>query len=102
VLTGVKHQQPDSALKCSGNRLTHCLGRLLNNAQYRGDRIGHSGSISDRGQLEHPYPSTNSLATWVATSNASRVLPTPPTPVNVTSRRERTAASTSDTSVSRP
>ena len=48
-------------------------------------------------------PSTNSSANCVATSIASRVLPTPPTPVNVTNRCERSAACRSrQTSASRP
>ena len=47
-------------------------------------------------------PSGNSSPSRPATSNARRVLPTPPTPVNVTNRCVRTAACTSTTSDSRP
>ncbi len=47
-------------------------------------------------------PSGNSSARRAATSNARRVLPTPPTPVNVTNRCACSAACTSATSDSRP
>ena len=47
-------------------------------------------------------PSENSSASRIATSNARRVLPTPPTPVSVTNRWALTAACSSATSDSRP
>ena len=47
-------------------------------------------------------PSGNSSARLAATSNARRVLPTPPTPVRVTNLCDLTAASISATSDSRP
>ena len=47
-------------------------------------------------------PSGNSSARTPATSSANRVLPTPPTPANVTSRCDRIADATSSTSSSRP
>ena len=47
-------------------------------------------------------PSGDSAASCAPTSSARRVLPTPPTPVNVTSRRDCTAAAISVTSASRP
>ena len=47
-------------------------------------------------------PSGNSSASREPTSRARRVLPTPPTPVNVTNRCALTAASISPTSDSRP
>ena len=50
-----------------------------------------AGSATAANSKTHT-PSRNSSANRAATSNASRVLPTPPTPVNVTSRCDRTAA----------
>ena len=47
-------------------------------------------------------PSGNSPATSPPTSSASRVLPTPPTPLSVTNRRDRTSSATSSTTSSRP
>jgi len=47
-------------------------------------------------------PSTNRGATSAATCIASRVLPTPPTPVTVTRRVSRSAATSEATSSSRP
>ena len=47
-------------------------------------------------------PSGNSPATSAPTSSASRVLPTPPTPLSVTSRFDRTSSATSATRSSRP
>ena len=47
-------------------------------------------------------PSGNSSASSAATSRASRVFPTPPTPLRVTSGRERTSEATSDRTRERP
>ena len=60
-----------------------------------------AGSVTAANSKNHT-PSGNSSANRAATSIASRVLPTPPTPVNVTNRRVRTADCSSPTSDSRP
>ena len=60
-----------------------------------------AGSVTAASSKSHT-PSGNSSASCEATSIARRVLPTPPTPVNVTSLRERTAVAISATSASRP
>ncbi len=60
-----------------------------------------AGSAIDASSTSHT-PSTNSPATSAPTSSASRVLPTPPTPVSVTSRCERVRSATSATVCSRP
>ena len=57
-----------------------------------------AGSPTDASSTIHT-PSGNSPATSAPTSSASRVLPTPPTPVSVTSRFDRTSSATSATSV---
>ena len=60
-----------------------------------------AGSPTDASSTIHT-PSGNSPATSAPTSSASRVLPTPPTPVSVTSRFDRTSSATSATICSRP
>ena len=87
VFAVVEHQQPHPALQGGGHALGHAPAGLLGDAQHRGHRVGHRSRIGDRGQLEKPYarPGIRRPAA-PATSSASRVLPTPPTPVNVTSR----------------
>ena len=60
-----------------------------------------AGSPIDASSTNHT-PSTNSPASSAPTSSASRVLPTPPTPVSVTSRFERVRSATSATTCSRP
>ena len=57
-----------------------------------------AGSPTDASSTIHT-PSGNSPATSAPTSSASRVLPTPPTPLSVTSRFDRTSSATSATSV---
>ena len=83
-------------------RLADTLSRLLGNAQHRRHRIGHRRRIGDRGQLEKPDPVGKFIGQPRRDLHASRVLPTPPTPVNVTSRCALTAACTSSSSDSRP
>src|SRR6516165_983467 len=63
-----------------------------------GTAAGSATAASSKNQT----PSGNSSTRRAATSNASRVLPTPPTPVNVTNRRAFTTACTSSSSDSRP
>ena len=63
-----------------------------------GTAAGSATAASSKNQT----PSGNSSARRAATSKARRVLPTPPTPVSVTSRWVRSAACTSATSDSRP
>ena len=60
-----------------------------------------AGSPIDASSTIHT-PSVNSPATSAPTSRARRVLPTPPTPVRVTSRLDRTSSATSATTFSRP
>ena len=47
-------------------------------------------------------PSANRGATWAAARNPSRVLPTPPAPVSVTTRARPSAATVCSSSRSRP
>ena len=55
------------------------------------------GSPTGASSTSHT-PSGNSSAISAPTSRASRVLPTPPTPLNVTSRFDRTRSATSTSS----
>ena len=59
------------------------------------------GSPTEASSITHT-PSGKSARADAATARASRVLPTPPTPVNVTSRCSRSAARTCAISWSRP
>ena len=85
VLAVVENQQPDPALQRGGHRLTHGLTRLLGDAQHRRHRIGHRRRIGDGRQFEKPNP-VGKFIGQARRSTARRVLPTPPTPVNVTNR----------------
>ena len=60
-----------------------------------------AGSPTGANSMTHT-PSGKSLRSRAATSNASRVLPTPPTPVSVTIRCAFSSASSSANSASRP
>jgi DNA-binding NarL/FixJ family response regulator len=60
-----------------------------------------SGSLTAASSATHT-PSANRAAVLRATSPASRVLPTPPGPVTVTSRRSASKPETSSTAVTRP
>ena len=60
-----------------------------------------AGSPTDASSTIHT-PSGNSPASSAPASSASRVLPTPPTPLSVTSRFDRTSSATSSTTASRP
>jgi len=42
------------ALQRGGHQLSHCLARLLGDAQHRRDRVGYRRRIGDRSQLEKP------------------------------------------------
>ncbi len=61
----------------------------------------HRRSLARQRDCRAQTPSGNSAVSCPATSIARRVLPTPPTPVNVTNRCARRTASTSVTSDSR-
>ena len=86
VLAVVEHQQPRPALQAAATDSLTALARLLGDAQHRGHRVGHCRRIGDRGQLENPYTVGKFIGQPRRDLHASRVLPTPPTPVNVTSR----------------
>ncbi len=86
VFAVVEHQQPHPALQGGGHALGYALAGLLGDAQHRGHRVGHRRRIGDRGQFEKPDAVGKFIASRAATSSASRVLPTPPTPVSVTNR----------------
>ena len=64
---------------------------------------GTASGRADRGELDQPH-AVGELARRprLPTSRASRVLPTPPTPLRVTTWWERSRAATSDSSRSRP
>ena len=74
--------------KRGGHRLAHGLARLLGDAQHRSHRVGHRRRIGDGGQFEKPDAVRKFVGQSRRDFGASRVLPTPPTPVNVTSRCE--------------
>ena len=98
VLAIVEDQQSRTAVHGSGDALGDSHARLLGDAQHGRDRFGHRGRISRPRPVRSPNtPSGNPSASRAATSNASRVLPTPPTPVNVTSRCALSAVSSSAT-----
>ena len=91
-----------TTLQCGGHAVSQAHPRLLDDSEYGGHRLGHGGRIADRGQLDHPTRHRGSRSrARAATSIASRVLPTPPTPVNVTNRCALSAVSNSATSDSR-
>ncbi|MFD0489488.1 hypothetical protein ACFQ0O_23520 [Saccharopolyspora spinosporotrichia] len=74
----------------------------LAQAQRPGDRgAEHRGGL-DPGQLDQPRPVAEAPLRALATRNASRDLPTPPTPVNVVSRDDDSMALTSVISRRRP
>ena len=76
---------------------------LLGDAQHRGDRVGHRRRIGRPPPARLPIRRRGNRApARAATSSASRVLPTPPTPVKVTSRCALSAEATSASSDSRP
>ena len=60
-----------------------------------------SSSVAPASSQNHA-PSGNRGSAWAATCNDSRVLPTPPTPVSVTSRAVCSDASMAASSASRP
>ncbi len=87
VLAVVEHQQPDSALQRGGDTdsatlLPGCWVMPSTAATASGTAAGSATAASSKNQT----PSGNSSASRAATSSARRVLPTPPTPVNVTNR----------------
>ena len=66
-------------------------------------RVSHTAAGSVTGASSHSQaPSAKSLIAAAATSSASRVLPTPPTPVKVTRGCARTSAANVSNSASRP
>src|SRR6478752_3199003 len=90
-----------------GHRLTDAIPARLLPGCWAMNNTAATASGTAAGSATAPNskthtPSTNSPANCLATSKARQVLPTPPTPVNVTNRCECTAASISETSVSRP
>ena len=86
VLAVVEHQQPDPALQRGGHDsltlLPGCWVMPSTAATASGTAAGSVTAASSKNQT----PSGNSSASRAATSVARRVLPTPPTPVNVTNR----------------
>ncbi|MBP2327552.1 hypothetical protein JOF56_007937 [Kibdelosporangium banguiense] len=65
--------------------------------------MGQQPVLGERGQFEQPHPRPGKAScVWAATRNASRVLPTPATPVNVTSRARRTSRTARAISRRRP
>ena len=102
VFAVVEDQQPRPAFRCRRDAFGQACVRLPGNAQYCGDGVRDGAGIADRGQLDHPHAVGETARADAATAKASRVLPTPPTPVNVTSRCSRSAARTCAISWSRP
>ena len=86
VLAVVEHQQPHPALQRGGHTVIRlfpgCWVMPNTAATASGTAAGSVTAASSNNQT----PSGNSSASRAATSVARRVLPTPPTPVNVTNR----------------
>ena len=88
----VRYSSADSSRLRPGNGCTRRLAA----------RVSHTapGSVTDANSQSHA-PSGNLATTSVATCNARRVLPTPPTPVSVTSGASRTSSASDATWVHR-
>ncbi len=79
-----RNQQPDSALLRSSHRVAHRSFPAVGDAQHRGDRVG---TAADRTAANSKSQTPSGFRRRShCTSSASRVLPTPPIPVNVTRR----------------
>ena len=63
---------------------------------------GERRRIAQRGQLDQPHPVGEPGSSSAATCNARRVLPTPPTPVKVTTRWALIVSMSSSTAARRP
>ena len=73
---------------------------LLLEVQRRGDSVSHRRPVLDRRQFADRHAVGVAIPfACSATSSASRVLPTPPTPVSVTTGPSRSAAPTFATSL---
>src|ERR1700736_1613082 len=102
VFAVVEHQQPHPALQGDGHAIAHtfpdCWVMPSTAATASGTAAGSVTAANSKNQV----PSGNSSLSRAAASKARRVLPTPPTPVNVTSRCALIAACTSSSSDARP
>ena len=86
VFAVVEHQQPLPALQGGGHSLGHAAPGLWVTPSTAATASGTAAASLTAASSKNHTPSGNSSTSRPATSSASRVLPTPPTPVSVTSR----------------
>ena len=103
VLAVVEHEQELLAAQRRGHALRRAGAGWQREPERGGDRDRDQLGIGQRRQLGDPDAvGVVAAAAGAATSSASRVLPTPPAPISVTSRWAVTSAVTSASSASRP
>ena len=102
MLEVVQHQQHLPVGQEAPQRRRGRPGFLQLRRQRDGDRGGQLARIGQRRQRDEVAPSAKSAASRRATSIASRVLPTPPGPISVTSRASTTSSAKRSSSASRP
>jgi len=83
MLAVIENQQADSAPPAAAATLSPRSTWLLSDAQHRCTASGTAAGSATAASSKNQTPSGNSSARPAATSVARRVLPTPPTPVNV-------------------
>jgi hypothetical protein len=102
MLAVIQHQQQLLPGQHPRQHLRHRDTGLLPHPQRRRHHRRDLRRVPHRGQLGQPRPSANRAATARATWPASRVLPTPPGPVTVTSRCSPSRPATSRAGPARP
>ena len=86
VLAVVEHQQQPLRRQVLEHRLLEAAARAAAGTRKLAASVSHTAAGSVTGANSHNHaPSGNSATTSAATCRARRVLPTPPTPVSVTS-----------------
>ncbi len=86
MLARVQHQQQPPAGQVIGQDVELRTRGLVDDPQGAGDRMAHERAVPQARQGTTHAPSQNRSASSRAASSATRVLPTPPTPVTVTMR----------------
>lgn len=102
VLAVVQHKQQPPAADMAGDHVEGGAAGLVHQAQRGGHGMGQQLRVAQPGQLHDAHPVAERAVTVAAVRSATRVLPTPPAPVNVTSRDAESSRRTSATSVRRP
>ena len=102
VLAVVEHEEQLAASQCFGDGVNERDVALGRDAQHRGDRRRYRPRVGDGRQLDHPHAVGEFAGELGTDLDRERDLPTPPTPVRVTSELDRTISLTSAIAGSRP